>query len=89
MNDDIEKMVKNVPTCLKFQATQLNNKTMSHKIPWRLWESIRADTFPINDKHYLCIVDCHSKFPVVKQVEGNSADNLVKKCNISIGCPVK
>ena len=53
---------------------------MSHKIPGRLWESLGAAIIAIYNKHYLCIVDYHRKFPIVKQVEGFSKDDLIKKC---------
>ena len=39
--------------------------------------------FTINNNFYLCIVDYHSKFPVIKQVKGFSKDNLPPKiCKI-------
>ena len=65
---------------------------MSHKIQRRPWESVTADIFTINNKHYLCIIDNHSKLPVVKQVEGFNADNLINTYNIifrGMGCPVQ
>ena len=33
--------------------------------------------FQLNNKTYLCIVDYHSKFPVIKRMEGLSAENLM------------
>ena len=38
--------------------------------------------FMINSKTYFCIVDYHSKFPVVKQTGGVSAVSLIKRCKI-------
>ena len=38
------------------------------------------EIFTINNKHYLYIVDYHSKFPVIKQIEGFSKDNLIEMC---------
>ena len=35
------------------------------------------DIFHFKNKHYLCIVDYNSKFPVIKRLEGLSADNLI------------
>ena len=46
---------------------------MSHKIPGRPQGSVGTD----NSEHCLCIVDYHSKFPVIKQVKGLSADSLI------------
>ena len=36
-----------------------------------------TDVFHFNNKNYLCIVDYHSKFPMVKRLEGLSAENLI------------
>ena len=58
---------------LDFQTTQPKDKTMSHKIPRRLWKSVGAD---------LCIVDYHRKLPVIKQVEGLSVNSPINTCKI-------
>ena len=50
---------------------------MHHDIPLRPWEVIGVDVFHFKNKHYLCIVDYNSKFPVIKRLEGLSADNLI------------
>ena len=60
----------------------MKDKTMSQKIPVGLWESLGADITTINNKHYLCIVVYHSIFPMIKQVEGFCADNLIKTSKI-------
>ena len=39
-------------------------------------EVLGADIFHFNNKNYLCIVDYHSKFPVVKRLEVLSAESL-------------
>ena len=52
------------------------------KIPLRPWEVIGADVFHFNNKNYLCIVDYNSKFPVVKRLEGLSADSLIDTVKI-------
>ena len=36
-----------------------------------------ADIFPLNNKNYLCIVDYHSKFPIIKRMEGLSTESLI------------
>ena len=44
---DIEDTIKDFTVCHNFQATQPKDKTLSHEIPGRLWESVRADIFTI------------------------------------------
>ena len=63
---------KHYCTCQDCQAAWLKGKMMSREIPRRLWESVGTDTFTSNYKHYLCVIDYHSKFPVVKQVGGSA-----------------
>ena len=41
-----------------------------------------ADVFQLNNKNYLCIIDCHSKFPVVKRMEGLSTENLITTAKV-------
>ena len=36
----------------------------------------------LHNKNYLCIVDYHSKFPVIKYTEDLSADILIPACKI-------
>ena len=77
INADIKQYIKSCATCLEFQQMQLKEKIIHHDIPLRLWEVLGADVFYFNNKNYLCIVDYHNKFPVVKRLEGLSAENLI------------
>ena len=53
-----------------------------HDIPIRQWNIIGADMFTLNNKQYLCIVDYHSKFLIIKKTEDLSADSLILTCKI-------
>ena len=46
--------------------TGKKNKVFPHKIPDRLWEVSVADLLKINNSNFLCVVDHHSKLPIVK-----------------------
>ena len=50
--------------------------------PSKTMGSIGADMFTLNNKCYLCIVDYHSKFPVIKKTENLSADSLILMCKV-------
>ena len=82
INNDIENNVKNCSMCLEFQQTQPKEKTIHHDIPVRPWEVLRADVFQLNNKNYLYVVDYHSKFPVIKRMEGLSGENLIATVKI-------
>ena len=77
INVDIEKYIKGCATCLEFQQTQPKEKIIHHDIPLRPWEVLGTDIFHFNNQNYLCIVDYHSKFPMVKTLEGLSAESLI------------
>ena len=48
------------------------------------WNLLKLRFFSINNKHYLCTVDYHNMFPVIKQDEGLSADKLIKHIRLSL-----
>ena len=77
INADIEKYIKSCATCLEFQQMQPKEKIIHQDIPSRLWGVLGTNVFHFNNKNYLCIVDYHSKFSVVKRLEGLSAENLM------------
>ena len=76
INADIKTYIKSCATCLEFQQLQRKEKIIHHDIPLRLWKVLGADVFNSSNKNYGYIVDYHSKFPVVKRLEGLSAENL-------------
>ena len=82
INADIENYIKNCTTCFEFQQMQPKEKVIHHDIPLRLWEVIGTDIFHFNNKNYPCIVDYHSKFPVIKRIEGLSAESLINTIKI-------
>ena len=43
---------------------------------------IGEDIFQFNNKNYICIVDYHSKFPIIKRIEGLLADNRINMLKI-------
>ena len=76
VNNDIENYKKNCNTCLEFQQTHPKEKTIHHEIPIKPWDVVGADIFQLNNKNYLCIVNYHRKFLVVK-IKGLSVDSLI------------
>ena len=45
---------------------QPKEKIIHLDIPLRPWEVLGVDVFHLNNKNYLCIIDYHSKFPVIE-----------------------
>ena len=82
INNDIENHVKNCIMCLEFQQIQPKEKTIHHDIPLRPWDVIGADIFQLHNKNYLCVVNYHSKFPLIKRMEELSAESLITTAKI-------
>ena len=38
--------------------------------------------FTVNNKYYLCIVDYHSKFPIVNRAEDMFTESLILACKV-------
>ena len=74
------KSHKYCSTCLHLQQTKPRQKIIHHDIPGKPWEVIEADMLTLNNSYYLCIVDYHSKFPIVKRAEDMSAESLILAC---------
>ena len=73
----IENHTNNCSTFLHFQQTKPREKIIHQDIPGKPLEVIGADIFTFNNKYYLCIVDYHSKFAIVKRVEDMSTESLI------------
>ena len=82
MNTNIENHIKNIVHMLIFNKLKQRKKLIHHDIPGKPWEGIGVDIFTLNNKNYLCIVDYHGKFPIVKQAEDIYADSLILACKV-------
>ena len=56
---------------------QPKENNIHHKISDKLWRVIEADMFTSDNKNYICGVDNHSKYSVIRKTEGLSADSLI------------
>ena len=61
---------------------QPQERALHNEILCRPWEVVGADVFMINGNTLLCIVDYHSKFPIMKKVNSLSPDNLVQTAKL-------
>ena len=82
MYADIDNHIKNCSTCLHIQQTQPLEKIIHHDIPEKSWEVIGSDMFTLNSKNYNCIVDYHSKFPIVMREEHKFTESLIIACKV-------
>ena len=65
---DIEDIVQNCETCLKFSANNYKPKpenTLGHEVPAIPWTKLAMDIFTFDNENYLLVVDYTSKFPII------------------------
>ena len=67
MDTAVKNTMRNYSTCIEFQQMQPKDKIILCDIAGKPWEVVGADLFNINRNNFLCIIDYHSKLPVVKQ----------------------
>ena len=58
------------------------DKIKHHDILARPQDMIGIYMFTLNNKYYLCIVDYHSKFSIIKKTEDLSVDSLILMCKV-------
>ena len=56
---------------------QPKEKIIHHEVLLRPCEAVGADIFHFNNINYLCVVDYNSKFPIVRKLQGLSAEHLI------------
>ena len=76
------KAYKNCPTCLDFQQKQPKEKIIHLEVPENPKEIVGADMFTLHNRNYLCILDYHSTFSVIKKIKDLSAESLILTCKI-------
>ena len=90
MSTQIEDKVAKCYTCSQHQRQQAKEPMIPHDPPNRPWAKIGTDLFEMNSHHYLCTVDCYSKWVEVDQLENQSSKatvNALKKHFSRYGIP--
>ena len=64
--------------CVYDPVDAANNKVIPYGITEKLWKTLEASIFTINNSDLFCVVDYHSKYFVVKWVQGLQTKNLIK-----------
>ena len=70
-------MVASCCACKKFQNSQQKEPMIPSEVPPRLWHTVRADLFKVNNSWYIVIADYYSKFPFVKKLNNPTATAVI------------
>ena len=79
MNQDIEEHLSECCPCATFQEKQPTETLLNDPVSTQPWNALAMDDFDFNGKHYLIVVDCFSKFVVVKH-----SQDLTSRTTINI-----
>ena len=82
INADVQKHIKSCNSYLAFQQTQHMEKIICHDIPLRPWEVLGVNIFHFNNKNYVCIIDYHSKLPIIKRMDELSTESLISTTKV-------
>ena len=62
MNKDLTDFISKYEICNAFQNNQSQEPLIPREIPSRPWQIIAADIVTVNNKDFLCTVDCYSNY---------------------------
>ena len=65
INREVEQVVNNCSSCLKYSSKTAGEPLQPHEIPLRPWQRVASDMFSHANKDYLIITDYYSFYPEV------------------------
>ena len=82
MNQEITDLVANCETYLTFRNYYQKKTLIPHEIPSSPWIKVGTEVFHLKNKHYLIIVDYHSKFFEVSLLPDMHSSTIIKKTKV-------
>lgn len=77
LNGDIENMVSECRECQEMRNTKKPEYLIPHEIPSYAWKTVGADVFYYQRHPHLCVIDYYSKFPIVRELVGETSADLI------------
>ena len=77
MSEDVENVVAQCNTCLKFRRNSQKEPLMSHPIPEHPWQTVVADIMTFKSHDYLVVVGYFSKYPEIALLESKTAATII------------
>lgn len=77
MLKEIEDVVKNCRTCLRFPKTHSKEELLLRSIPDGPWQVLGADIFYFKSSPFLLLVDYYSKFMEFKELQKENTDFII------------
>ncbi|KAB0790533.1 hypothetical protein PPYR_15066 [Photinus pyralis] len=77
MFKEIEDVVKNCSSCLKYQRKHGHEKLLLRDIPNRPWEIVGVDLFYFQNKTFVLVIDYYSKYVDFKELRAETTENVI------------
>ena len=71
VNQDIEKLVKACPMCLKNMPSQTSETLLPHGIPSGPMQTLGADLFQFDNADFLIVADYFSEFSIIRRLSNH------------------
>ena len=78
ITNDIKTNKATSEICAIHKKPQQNETLQLHEVPMSSLEKLAAALFQLNRVHYLLVVDCYSRFPVLTALHTLTAINIIK-----------
>ena len=76
---ELENLVNSCGVCQKYHNSQQKEPMIPSEIPSRLWQTLSADLFYVQQSWFLIVVDYYSKFPFVKKLHNLTTGAVVNE----------
>ena len=81
LNNQIEQMIRQCETCVKYLPSNVKEPLQPHEIPTRPWQKLGTDLFQYGKKEYLIVADYYfSLWAEVYLLNGATSDNVILAC---------
>ena len=77
LSSDIENIVSNCSSCIKYSASNQKETLLPHSVPERPWEVVGSEIMTLKGRDYLVVVDYYSKYPELALLNDKTAGTIV------------
>jgi hypothetical protein len=85
INRDIETLISKCDTCQRHRYKQAKEPMLIPEMPTEPWQKVGTDLFHVNGKDFLLVMDYHSNYPEVAQLNSTSASAVITRMKSIFG----
>ena len=77
MTKDIDQVVSQCRTCLRFRRSNIKEPLLPHALPTRPWEKLGVDIMTLKAKDYLIVENYYTKYIDVQQLRDKTSSSVI------------